>query len=128
MHSVSNSQQDVTYICNCCTCSCGILRGLSELGIADAVARSAFVMRVSEEDCVGCDLCRDRCQFHALSLDGVVHIDGLRCVGCGVCALACPEDALVLARREEAEGPPLDMGEWRHRRAAARGIDLETVL
>ncbi len=25
VHSVSNSQSGVTYICNCCTCSCGIL-------------------------------------------------------------------------------------------------------
>jgi len=128
VHSVSNHQQDVTYVCNCCTCSCGILRGLSELGIADAVARSAFVMHVQEDDCVGCDLCLDRCQFRAMALDGVVHIDALRCVGCGVCALACPEGALVLARRQEADRPPLDTSEWRRQRATARGLDLDAVL
>jgi len=130
VHSVSNSQQGVTYICNCCTCSCGILRGLAELGIANAVARSAFVARVAEDDCVGCDLCLDRCQFKALSLDGVVHIDAGRCVGCGVCALACPEGALHLVRRDEADvlSPPLDEAEWRRQRAKARGLDLEAVL
>jgi ferredoxin len=130
VHSVSNSQQGVIYICNCCTCSCGLLRGLAELGIADAVARSAFVARVSEEDCVGCDLCLDRCQFGALSLDGLAHIDAKRCVGCGVCALACPEGALLLVRREEAEvtAPPVDESEWRRQRARARGRDLEAVL
>jgi len=130
VHSVSNSQQDVTYICNCCTCSCGILRGLSELGIADVVARSAFVAQVIEEDCVGCDLCLDRCQFSALTLDGVAHIDSQRCVGCGVCAVACPEGALVLVRRDasEAVDPPLDVSEWRRERARATGRDLEAVL
>jgi len=130
VHSVSNSQQGVTYICNCCTCSCGILRGLAELGIADAVARSAFVARVTEEDCVGCDLCLDRCQFSALSLDGVAHIDERRCVGCGVCSLACPEGALVLVRREADEviAPPVDESEWRRQRARARGLDLDAVL
>jgi ferredoxin len=130
VHSVSNSQQDVIYICNCCTCSCGLLRGLAELGIADAVARSAFVARVNEEDCVGCDLCLDRCQFSALSLDGVAHIDPRRCVGCGVCSLACPEGALVLVRREAAEvtAPPVDESEWRRQRARATGRDLEAVL
>jgi electron transport complex protein RnfB len=130
VHSVSNSQQGVTYICNCCTCSCGILRGLAELGIADAVARSAFVARVIEDDCVGCDLCLDRCQFGALSLDSVAHIDAKRCVGCGVCSLACPEGALILIRREAAEvtAPPVDESEWRRQRARARGRDLEAVL
>jgi electron transport complex protein RnfB len=130
VHSVANSQQGVTYICNCCTCACGILRGLADLGIADVVARSAFVAQVREEDCVGCDLCRDRCQFHALTLDDIAHIDGGRCVGCGVCAVACPEGALVLVRREAAETvePPLDRSEWRRERARATGRDLQAVL
>jgi H+/Na+-translocating ferredoxin:NAD+ oxidoreductase subunit B len=130
VHSVSNNQQGVTYICNCCTCSCGILRGLTELGIADAVARSAFVAQVKEEDCVGCDLCKDRCQFGALSLYGLAHIDATRCVGCGVCALACPEGALVLVRRaaDEVTAPPANQSEWRRERARARGRDLEAVL
>jgi electron transport complex protein RnfB len=130
VHSVSNRQQDVTYICNCCTCSCGILRGLAELGIANAVARSAFVARVAEEDCVGCDLCLERCQFNALSVDGVAHIDARRCVGCGVCGPACPEGALVLVRREAAEvtAPPADVSEWRRQRARATGRDLEAIL
>ena len=130
VHSVSNSQQGVTYICNCCTCACGILRGLADLGIADVVARSPFVAQVIEEDCVGCDLCLDRCQFSALTLDGVAHIDSQRCVGCGVCAVACPEGALVLVRRDasEAVDPPLDVSEWRRERARATGRDLEAVL
>jgi len=130
VHSVSNSQQGMSYICNCCTCSCGILRGLVDLGIADAVARSAFVCRVSEEDCVGCDLCLGRCQFGALSLDGVARIDSRRCVGCGLCASACPEGALLLIRREPTEvtAPPVDESDWRRQRARARGRDLEAVL
>jgi electron transport complex protein RnfB len=43
VHSVSNSVEGTYYICNCCTCSCGILRGMAELGIANVVASSAFV-------------------------------------------------------------------------------------
>ena len=30
VHSVSNNQKDVYYICNCCTCSCAILRGMAK--------------------------------------------------------------------------------------------------
>jgi electron transport complex protein RnfB len=130
VHSVANSQQGVGYVCNCCTCSCGILRGIAELGIANAIARSAFVNQVDETLCVGCELCLDRCQFDALILDDVVRVDAARCVGCGVCIVACEEDALQLVRRPEAEvlPPPLTEDEWRRTRADARGLDLEAVI
>jgi hypothetical protein len=57
VHSVSNNQRGTHYICNCCTCSCGILRGIADLGIANAVARSAFVNTVDESLCLGCEDC-----------------------------------------------------------------------
>jgi electron transport complex protein RnfB len=130
VHSVSNSQEGASYICNCCTCSCGILRGMAELGIASVVARSAFVNQVDESLCVACEDCLEYCQFGALSLQEVVQVDALRCVGCGVCVPACPESVLGLARRPEAEveAPPLGEMEWFQQRAAARGIDLTQVL
>ena len=60
VHSVSNNQEGLTYICNCCTCSCGILRGIAEFGMANAVARSAFVNTVDADLCLGCGLCEGR--------------------------------------------------------------------
>lgn len=101
-----------------------------DLGIANVVARSAFVNQVDEELCVGCDLCMDQCQFEALSLDGVVHVSETRCVGCGVCVSFCPEGALSLVRRpvEEIMPPPVTEVDWRVERAAARGQDLNEVL
>jgi len=130
VHSVSNTQQDIGYICNCCTCSCGILRGMSELGIANVVARSAFVNQVDEALCVACDLCTDSCQFDALSLREYAVVDELRCVGCGVCVPACPEGALGLRRRPEAEVLPVAPHEadWMRARAEARGLDISQVL
>lgn len=123
VHSVSNNQQGTTYICNCCTCSCGILRGIAELGIANAVARSAFVNTVDESRCVVCETCMSYCQFEALVLaDGHVQVSDLRCVGCGVCVSACPEGALVLVRRPESEvlPVPVDEADWGMQRAAKR--------
>ncbi len=129
VHSVSNNQEGLWYICNCCACACGVLRGMAELGVANVIARSAFVNQVDEAVCVGCGLCLDRCQFGALQLQDRVQVDPVRCVGCGVCALACPEGALVLVRRpdHEIEIPPLTEAAWQEQRAAARGIDLERV-
>ena len=129
VHSVSNACQGIWYVCNCCTCSCGVLRGLAELGVANVVARSAFVCRVEADLCNGCELCLERCQFGALAIDGIAQVDKSRCVGCGVCTLACPDHALILWRRpdEEVKPPPATEGEWRAARARARGIDLQSV-
>jgi Na+-translocating ferredoxin:NAD+ oxidoreductase subunit B len=125
VHSVSNDQQGVYYICNCCTCSCGILRGMAELGIANVVAGSAFVNQVDEALCSGCEDCISSCQFNALEMDGLLaKVNAVRCVGCGVCVLACSTGALGLVRRpdEEVLRVPVDHGEWNSQRAAARGF------
>jgi Pyruvate/2-oxoacid:ferredoxin oxidoreductase delta subunit len=131
VHSVSNDQRGSSYICNCCTCSCGILRGISELGIANAVAHSAFVNTVAEDLCIACEDCLEYCQFEALSMDLMaVQVEQLRCVGCGVCVQACPENALILVRRPDQDvlQVPSTKSEWMQKRAAARHLDLEEVL
>ena len=130
VHSVSNSQQGLWYICNCCTCSCAILRGMADLGMANVVVRSAFVNQVDEALCTACGLCAERCQFEALSLEDVAFVDRNRCVGCGVCVLACSEGALSLVRRpaEEVLPPPITKADWRLERAAIRGLNLDKVL
>jgi len=124
VHSVSNNQQGVHYICNCCTCSCGILRGMANLGIANVVARSAFVNQVDEVMCSACGLCIDSCPFDALTMSDTAVVDGVRCVGCGVCVLTCPDDAMGLARRPENEIMPIPetIEEWGGQRSAARGL------
>ncbi len=131
VHSLSNYQRGLWYICNCCTCSCGILRGISELGIANAVARSAFINAVDGELCQGCELCIEQCPFHALQMvDNLAQVDGVRCVGCGVCAAACPDGALALVRRPEAEVeiPMGSIKDWMIARASQRGMDLSELL
>ena len=128
VHSVSNSQHGLSYICNCCTCACGILRGIAELGILNAVAHSAFINTVNEELCNACSACLEGCQFNALHLEMVMKVDPLHCVGCGVCVPLCPEGALSLVRRQVEALPPVDEGAWRQERASARGIDLRKVL
>jgi len=130
VHSVSNNQDGLWYICNCCTCSCGILRGMAEMGIANAVARSAFVNQVDEERCTGCGLCLEHCQFDALSLETVIQVNGTRCVGCGVCVPTCPDEALGLIRRpaEEVLPPPVTEMDWQAERASVRGLSLDAVL
>ena len=130
VHSVSNNQQGIWYICNCCTCSCGVLRGMKDLGIANVVAHSAYLCQVDADLCIACESCVERCQFDALSLEMVMTVDSWRCVGCGVCTLGCQEGALSLVERPANELPhtPQTMQDWMVQRAVARQIDLSDVL
>lgn len=122
VHTVSNNQEGVYYICNCCTCSCGILRGMAELGMANVIARSAFVCRVEEALCSGCATCLEYCQFGAVEVEASAQVNATRCVGCGVCVAACPSSALRLVRRPEEEIKPIPQTaeEWKNQRASFR--------
>ncbi|MBU1877668.1 MAG: 4Fe-4S binding protein, partial [Chloroflexi bacterium] len=91
VHSPGNYRDGHFYICNCCTCCCGVLRGVAEFGHPTAVASSGFLAVVDDEACIGCGDCLARCQFGALAVpDDLCLVDAVRCVGCGLCASACP--------------------------------------
>ncbi len=131
VHCVSNRQQDLYYVCNCCSCCCGIMRGMIEFGQHHALARSDFFCTVDAEACTGCESCVERCAFGALSVpEEVCVVDLERCMGCGLCASECPSDALHLRRRapEEVAAPPADNKQWMAARAAERGVPLENLL
>jgi len=131
VHTAGNYRDDHHYICNCCTCCCGILRGVAEFGAPSAVAHSDFHAVVDADLCSGCEDCIERCQFDALAVpDDVCEVDYARCVGCGVCTIVCPTDALRLERRPEGKTLPLatDDNEWMVWRAEERGIQLGEIL
>jgi len=131
VHTTGNYRDGHSYICNCCTCCCGVLRSVTEFGTPGSAVRSDFHAVVNAEVCIGCGECVERCQFGALSVpEQACEVDGARCIGCGLCATACPTGALRLERRPEGEVPPpaADRREWMARRAAARGIRMEDIL
>jgi heterodisulfide reductase subunit A-like polyferredoxin len=103
---------------------------MADLGIANVVARSAFINQVDEVLCLACGDCVSACSFKALSLAETAQVDGGRCVGCGVCVLVCPDSALALVRRpeEEIRPTPPTHAEWQAQRAQARQIDIRRVL
>lgn len=130
VHTVSNRQEEIGYICNCCTCSCGVLRGISEMGTANIVAHSAFVNTVDEAACSGCKTCLDYCQFNALTIkDGITVVNKIACMGCGVCVPFCETEAMTLVRRpdEEVLQVPVTKEDWGIERAEARGIDINII-
>jgi len=131
VHSTGNYRDGHNYICNCCTCCCGVLRSVAEFGVSTTAVRSDFQMVVDAVECIGCGDCLERCQFDALSLpEAVCLVDYARCVGCGLCATVCPTEAMYLERRPEGEVPlpPADNKEWMVQRAHERGISISEVL
>jgi electron transport complex protein RnfB len=131
VHCSYNTQTGHNYICNCCTCCCGILRGINELDSPREFIKTDFVISVNTGLCTGCGTCLDRCQFGALDIpEDICVANTKRCIGCGVCAMVCPESALELIKKEPAEKPPPpeDILDWMTQRAIARNVDPSDIL
>ena len=123
IHAPSNTQTEVNYICNCCTCSCGVLRGMVEYGNTDIIAHSDFYAVVDRELCTACEDCLDRCHFNAMKMnDDICVVEISSCVGCGLCITTCPSEALSLVQKspDEITPPPISVNEWREKRENAR--------
>jgi len=61
---------------------------------------------IDKEKCIGCLLCENTCEWHALEFDKVtkkMNINELKCVGCGTCAGACPEEAISIPGFTDAQ-------------------------
>ncbi|MFX0183732.1 MAG: 4Fe-4S binding protein [Candidatus Hodarchaeota archaeon] len=130
VHCTMNIQSGLYYICNCCTCCCGVLRSLTERNQPHAFVKTNFIMSVDKELCTGCATCVDRCQFDALEVaEEICEVDHQRCIGCGVCAIKCPEDALSLISRHPSEPePPRTFRDWMDQKATSRQVDPSDLL
>ena len=110
VHNALNVQQGALNICSCCGCCCALLRGITQLEMSTAVAKSNFIAAIMEDECTGCGECAESCQINAIELnDSIAVLKKERCIGCGVCASNCPVDAIVMNRRQEETVPPASM-------------------
>jgi electron transport complex protein RnfB len=130
VHLTSNFQNGRFFICNCCGCCCGVLRGINDLGIpATTVINSQFYAEIDAEECTECGLCaEERCQVNAIAEgeDGSYTIAPEKCIGCALCITDCPTEAITLVRRPEGQLdiPPVDEAGWFKERGKLRGVDF----
>jgi len=125
VHTVSNVMKGVGYVCNCCGCCCGLLRGITDWGIENSVAYANYYANINPEECVGCGTCRERCQVLAISEGNEISVvDREKCIGCGLCVTGCPNGAARLERKSDHEivSPPADFETWEHQRLRGRGL------
>ena len=124
VHTVSNVASGIGYVCNCCGCCCGLLRGITEWGIEHSVAQANYFAEIDPEACDACGTCEERCQVDAIAEreDGVRTVRREACIGCGLCVTGCPSEAARLRRKPDDEivAPPATRGAWERVRSRAR--------
>lgn len=106
MQCGDNVQQGVAFICNCCSCCCGLVAAIRRFDIPHAIVSSNWVAVVDEGACLGCGRCAAVCPPMALSVEageskgqGRAELRADLCLGCGLCVAACPRQAIRLQPR-----------------------------
>jgi formate hydrogenlyase subunit 6/NADH:ubiquinone oxidoreductase subunit I/predicted transcriptional regulator len=105
VHVADNKKALGHVICNCCSDCCVNWPSVRpELG--KFVAPSRYKASIVAEECIGCELCVERCYFDAMSMvedEELAVVEAENCMGCGLCQVVCPTDAILMevARPEE---------------------------
>ena len=112
-----NVKEQISYLCNCCGCCCGMMRSIKKYEIYDGISPSNFLATIDESECRGCTKCATACPVDAITIvptegkglrKNWALVDADRCLGCGVCDDVCRWDAHSMEPRDEPTFVPQD--------------------
>jgi len=133
MQTGDNVQNEISYICNCCSCCCGMLDAINTFEINNAIVSSNWIMEVLP-NCKGCGRCISKCPVKAIEL--YTDSDNFKlarcieekCLGCGVCIPSCTFKAMQMSPREKRVFTPYDVIDKTIAMAIERGKLTELIF
>ena len=132
VHATYNVAEGHVFVCNCCSCCCGLLRAVKEYDAPHMLAKSHFVAEINQDTCSACGVCADeRCPMAAIAADnGNYMVTAERCIGCGVCTITCPTESIAMVRKPESEWdvPPKNIIHWSVERLASRSGLIKRLI
>ena len=146
-----NVQRQVTFICNCCGCCCGMMEAVRVFNIRNAIMTSNWIMNLDLEKCRGCGKCVKACPVRAIDLVAPssnsaaglssnsaentqppqkkqAALDESLCLGCGVCYSACKSGAIRMTARPQRVLTPESMFDRHVQMAIERGKLAEVIF
>lgn len=112
IHLSQNTYDKQGFICNCCSCCCGVIGSAIKMNNMNLFTNSDYVPVLDLDKCKKCKKCVNLCSFHALSYivgdsedkskDKILLRENV-CIGCGICASNCPTGAINLKKVRHSE-------------------------
>ena len=104
-----NVRNNVSFICNCCSCCCEAMITARRFAILNPVHTTNFLPFIDTETCNGCGKCVSVCPVEAMTLISannpnnpnlkVAKVDEDLCLGCAVCVRVCSQKSIILKSR-----------------------------
>ncbi len=99
VHNVSNCEGKIQTLCNCCDCSCAVLKAWKR-GMRNTTSPSRFIVNINPQKCTLCQECLTICPAGSLSISNNKLIQDIgECLGCGLCVSVCKQGALSMQPR-----------------------------
>jgi Na+-translocating ferredoxin:NAD+ oxidoreductase subunit B len=121
----SMNTKDLSIVCLCCSCCCGLLNGIKALPESEQMVNIQFHAFIDSKTCIMCEQCIDQCQVETINnIDDVIKVNSGKCIGCGLCLPVCPVEAISFVQNPNAKIPSDNLDSYFNLIRRERGINM----